>query len=149
MKKNTMETFWSRIDRQGPDECWNWTGTIGNHGYGVMRLEGKYILAHRKAYFQHYGHDAPHDVDHICRNRRCVNPAHLREATRGQNLANSPSRTTLPKGVSFCKQTKKFIAQITVKGKTVWLGRHKKVEEADKAYQEEAKEAWGQFHYDD
>lgn len=62
--------------------CWNWTGrTDPRIGYGCLErfFKGKkYILAHRLAYALMVG-DIPENftIDHLCRNRRCVNPAHL------------------------------------------------------------------------
>lgn len=65
--------------------CWNWSGTLTNRGYGSVCREGKKLLAHRVVYRAARGLEDHQDLDHLCRNRRCVNPAHLEIVTRGQN----------------------------------------------------------------
>ena len=76
------------------DGCWNWTGKNVNHGgYGRTMLRGKKVLAHRISYF--LAHDClplNGELDHLCRNRLCVNPKHLELVSRRMNLlrGNSP-----------------------------------------------------------
>ena len=42
--------FWSRIDKQGPDDCWNWKAGVGSHGYGTMSIDGTPQCTHRIAW---------------------------------------------------------------------------------------------------
>lgn len=86
----------SRVAVQ-PNGCWHWTGAIISTGYGWVA--GKQKLAHRLAFELVKGTIPPrHDVDHVCHNedlscsgghsclhRRCLNPSHLRAATRREN----------------------------------------------------------------
>lgn len=74
----------------GPDDCWMWVGSLSGNGYG--RIQGYVVdaspkLAHRVAYELVNG-PIPEgmQLDHLCRNRRCVNPAHLEPVTCGENL---------------------------------------------------------------
>lgn len=68
--------------------CWQWTGHCDSHGYGTFR-DGKNILAHRWS-FQHWRAplDMSLEIDHMCHNRRCVNPSHLRQVDKSANQHN-------------------------------------------------------------
>lgn len=85
--------FWSKVNADGP--CWEWTAAIGQTGgYGKYSLplndgsgKGRYVYAHRYAYEILVGPvDESLDLDHLCRNRKCVNPDHLEPVTRRENL---------------------------------------------------------------
>ena len=66
----------------GESGCWNYTGTIGTRGYGQI----KKTTAHRWYYEQLVGPvDASLEVDHLCRNKTCVNPDHLEPVTPDEN----------------------------------------------------------------
>lgn len=62
--------------------CWEWSGRIDRYGYGCFRFSeagvGRMTGAHRAAWLAFEG-DIPGDlvIDHLCRNTRCVNTAHL------------------------------------------------------------------------
>jgi len=84
------ERFFDKV-RVHPDGCWEWTGATNGNGYGVLvtpRPHKRNVYAHRFSYEIHVG-PIPHglDLDHLCRNRRCVNPAHLEPVTRAANLS--------------------------------------------------------------
>jgi hypothetical protein len=66
--------------------CWEWTRAIANHGYGMYHLGGAHITAQRAAYILFVG-PIPKGlhIDHLCRNKPCVNPAHLEAVTQGEN----------------------------------------------------------------
>jgi hypothetical protein len=91
----TEERFWSKVQRGAADECWPWTGARCKNGYGNFRVGSlkdasrRTALAHRVAYELEYGFTTENiglDVDHLCRNRLCVNPQHLELVTRRENL---------------------------------------------------------------
>lgn len=101
-----MAKFWSKVDREGDGECWEYNGNL-NNGYGRFYHKGKATLAHRISYLDHYK-EIPDGlvIDHICRTRACCNPSHLRAVSLRVNvLENSESlsaifarRTHCPKG---------------------------------------------------
>lgn len=71
--------------------CWLWQGPINNSGYGVMYdADGKHTGVHRVAYENAVGAiPVGMQIDHLCRVRHCVNPAHLEPVTRAENLSRA------------------------------------------------------------
>lgn len=69
-----------------PDGCWQWNGYIDRNGYGMAWIEGKHRLAHRLFYAEYVG-DLINGltIDHLCKNRSCVNPDHLQQVTQSVN----------------------------------------------------------------
>lgn len=89
---NIAERFWAKVDRDGPvfngASCWVWTAHRGPAGYGTFGITSRHrVLAHRFAYEKMVG-PIPEglQLDHLCRNRACVNPAHLEPVTCRTNL---------------------------------------------------------------
>ena len=84
-----VETFWSRVDKSTSSPCWAWAGSRYPRGYGRFHIGQRAFRAHRVAYEISNG-PIPDGllIDHICHNRLCVNPEHLRLATNKQNLEN-------------------------------------------------------------
>jgi HNH endonuclease len=70
-----------------PNGCWRWTGGVTGSGYGHFSIRSIYYQAHRLLYILHRGAIPDgFEPDHLCRNRRCVNPWHLELVTRSVNV---------------------------------------------------------------
>jgi HNH endonuclease len=79
--------LWAAVDKLTPDDCWPWKGARNSSGYGFLHFQGKSQGAHRAAYELTYGKIAEGiEVDHLCRNRLCCNPAHLEPITHEENM---------------------------------------------------------------
>lgn len=81
--------FWAKVDRRGPDDCWEWQRrSRHNHGYGTFRKTTyESVKAHRLAYELEIG-PVPDglEVCHRCDNPPCCNPAHLFLGSHADNL---------------------------------------------------------------
>lgn len=86
---NALERFCSKVEMKDPKtaECWNWKAYVGTHGYGRFWFRGKATEAYRVAYILFVGEiQEGLEIDHICRNRICVKPTHLRLITKKENI---------------------------------------------------------------
>jgi hypothetical protein len=92
----TIVRLMRRVRISSVDGCWEWLGRTTRDGYGRVdvgsRTDGTRGQAstHRVAY-EHYVGPIPEgfELDHLCRNRSCVNPAHLEVVTHVENMRRS------------------------------------------------------------
>ncbi len=146
------QRFWSKVDLQGPlaspylGPCWSWTASISYDGYGHYSQAGRIWYAHRWAWTMMRGEiPVGLGLDHLCRQKHCVNPAHLEPVTqrenvlRGNGLAAQCARRThcprghpydeintyyRPNGGRFCRTCKRA-------GNRAYKARKKRSAEAD------------------
>lgn len=136
--------------------CNNWNSryankecltAIGTHGYRWGNFMGKALLAHRAAFFLANGY-MPGYVDHINGDKLDNRPTNLREATNGQNIANSKSRegsSSKYLGVSWNKVNRNWTAYITSNWKGRHIGSYATEEQAALAYNKAAIETHGEY----
>jgi hypothetical protein len=105
--------FWAKVNKDGPipelrpdlGPCWVWIGAK-SRGYAHLKVNGRVHKGHRWAY-EHFIGLIPEGLepDHLCRNRGCVNPAHLEPVPHKENslrgisfAAENAAKTHCPKG---------------------------------------------------
>lgn len=74
--------------------CWLWTAATDPDGYGRVGWEGRNRKAHRIVYQLLRG-SLPAELDHTCRIRHCVNPAHLEDVSHAENVGRGDLGETL------------------------------------------------------
>lgn len=98
-KRPLAQRFWEKVDKRGPDDCWEWQAALTEDGYGNFKvgsmIDGTLdaIKAHRVAYTLQYGpiEDGLHCL-HKCDNSKCVNPSHLYLGTHQDNMDDRKQR---------------------------------------------------------
>lgn len=74
-------------------DCWNWNGTLADTGYGCISVDGRQRHTHRVSYELHIGPVAAGlEIDHLCFNRACFNPAHLEAVLPAINKRRAAAR---------------------------------------------------------
>lgn len=90
-KLTRIERFMAKVEMITESGCWIWLGSVTRGGYGLFQAD-RLMGAHRFAY-EHFIGTIPTglQIDHLCRVRCCVNPAHL-EAVTGKVNTNRGRR---------------------------------------------------------
>lgn len=101
--KNTFQRFFNKVEKGGLQGCWNWIGYIRPDGYGDFTNKGKSVKAHRYSYEFFVG-KIPNRmvIDHLCRNRSCVNPKHLEVVSLYENIMRGEGIAAQSAKKKFC-----------------------------------------------
>lgn len=119
----------------------------GNGKYIVIGVDGVQLYAHRLIFLWHHGW-CPEVVDHVDMNRLNNRIENLRAASKsanGMNRGAQANNTSGYKGVTYCRDRKKWVAQITAEGAHRNLGRFDTAEDAAEVYRRASEELHGEF----
>lgn len=103
------------LDKSG---CWNWTGHLNDKGYSRFSwmINGEYgpSFGHRYSYERFIGKLKKHmTIDHLCKNKKCVNPMHLEQVTWKENLFRGDTISGRNAKKTHCKRGHEFTKENT------------------------------------
>lgn len=139
-----LDRFMAKVYKESRG-CWRWLGAIGGsgEGYGVLSLDGKRSFAHQ-AIFRHYRGPIPetHEIDHLCRNTRCVNPDHLEAVPHSENCRrgrvgqHNAKKTHCPHGHPYAGQNLRLIHRRGGVERSCWACHYHRSHKASLAIQD-------------
>ena len=112
--------FMLQVAKDERTGCWEWTGTCQPNGYSAFFVDGRLLRGHRWSY-EHFIGPIPDglQIDHLCRNRRCVNPEHLEPVTARENTRRAmraacvnghdftPENVYMHSGKRYCRECRR------------------------------------------
>lgn len=89
----------TRVDKT--KSCWNWIGSVSHYGYGTYG--NRNLMAHRVVYHLLVGDlKQENTLDHLCKNKRCVNPKHLEQVSIRENVLRSDNPNAINARKTYC-----------------------------------------------
>jgi hypothetical protein len=140
--------FIRKLSTNSKSRAGDYVTVKNDEGYIIVTVMGARLRAHRVAWVWMTGRWPELDIDHINGDRSDNRFLNLRQATRSQNLQNAGlrlSNKTGHKGVHFCHERQKYVAQIKINKWPKVLGRFQTLEAAIEARQAAEKEFYGEF----
>lgn len=116
--------------------CWKWNACILKSGYGGFNINRRCTLAHRFS-FEHFRYKIPDglQIDHLCRNRWCVNPFHLEPVTAKTNILRGVGASARNAKKTHCKQGHPYTPENTYYpksgGRWCWICRREAIKRAN------------------
>lgn len=109
-----MRRFQSSYEINSVTGCWEWLNYLGSDGYGQFSDKYKTLVAHRFSYERLVG-PIPEGLtlDHLCKNKKCVNPEHLEPVTRYVNTIRGKGSSSL-----YCSKGHPMF------GEYLWFNKH-------------------------
>lgn len=119
-KPTTEDRFWKKVSKG--EGCWTWQGakSFGYGKFGIKTTSGKWTMcwSHRFSYELKHGTIGKGlHIDHLCRNRACVNPDHLEAVLQRTNLLRGTGFSAINFKKTHCKRGHEFTEENTYKTK--------------------------------
>ena len=126
-KSDPTVRFMKKVTIDTKTGCWLWHASgISTHGYGRFGYEGKLWNAHRYSYVHIAKKQIPEgmQLDHLCRVRHCVNPAHLEVVSNKENVLRGIGITARNRLKTHCPKGHEYTALNTAYYKSAPTKRH-------------------------
>jgi hypothetical protein len=108
------ERLWPRFELKPDTGCWMWQGADNGKGYGQIWMNGRMRRVHRIAYLLTFGPlPADKQIDHLCRERACLNPEHMQVVSNRENVARGNGPGALAARTNRCKNGHEFTPENT------------------------------------
>lgn len=112
LNEKQLKHFWENV--LFTTLCWEWLGWETNSGYAQFRIGIKKYLVHRISYEMYKGIIPKYyEVDHLCKNKKCVNPDHLESVEGKENNRRSNSKSSINSKKTNCNNGHEFTIQNT------------------------------------
>lgn len=131
MKKTVLQRFEEKYIPEPNTGCWLWLSGTDGHGYGQFfflrpAYKGKMMNAYKFSY-EFFVKPVPKglELDHLCRNRLCVNPDHLEAVTKKVNIQRGKGISALNSKKTLCPKGHKYDEENTKFGKNSFGGTYR------------------------